>query len=137
MKLKFVFSLFMAGASLCAFAQTHQEGVEYYKADQFNNALELLERNYNNPGTDKAVANYYLGLLSIRQQDLAKAKKYFEEGVAINPDYAYNYIGLGSLELKSGNVKEAESDFKKAEKLNKKDAAVWVAIARAYYESSS
>lgn len=74
MKLKFVFSLFMAGASLCAFAQTHQEGVEYYKADQFNNALELLERNYNNPGTDKAVANYYLGLLSIRQQDLAKAK---------------------------------------------------------------
>lgn len=137
MKLKFVFSLFMAGASLGVLAQTHQEGVEYYKADQFNNALELLERNYNNPGTDKAAANYYLGLLSIRQQDLSGAKKYFEQGVSINPDYAYNYIGLGSLELKNGNVKEAENNFKKAEKLNKKDAAVWVAIARAYYESSS
>ena len=86
MKLKFFFSIFMAGASLGVLAQTHQEGVEYYKADQFNNALELLERNYNNPGTDKAVANYYLGLLSIKQEDLAGAKKYFEQGVAINPD---------------------------------------------------
>lgn len=135
MKLKFLMSLCLAGFAAGAFAQTHQEGVEYYRADQFNNALELLERNYNNPGTDKAVANYYLGLLAIKQKDLAQAKKYFEQGLQINPDYAYNYIGLGSLELKSGNLKAAEDYFKKAEKVNKKDAAVYVAIARAYYES--
>ena len=73
MKLKFIMSLCLAGASLGMFAQTHAEGVEYYKADQFNNALELLERNYNNPGTDKAIANYYLGLLNIKMKDMAKA----------------------------------------------------------------
>lgn len=133
---KFILSLCMASASLGLWAQTHQEGVEYYRADQFNNALELLERNYNNPGTDKAIANYYLGLLAIKQKDMAKARKYFTDGIAINPEYPYNYIGLGSLELKNNNLKEAESEFKKAEKFNKKDAALQVAIARAYYESS-
>lgn len=137
MKLKSIITLCLAGCSLMGFAQTHQEGVEYYKADQFNNALELLERNFNNPGTDKAIANYYLGLLSIKQKDLTKAAEYFNAGVTANPDYAYNYIGLGSLALKNGNVKEASEYFKKAEKLNKKDAAVYVAVARAYYESGS
>lgn len=137
MKLKFIMSLCLAGASLGMFAQTHAEGVEYYKADQFNNALELLERNYNNPGTDKAIANYYLGLLNIKMKDMAKAEKYFQDGLQINPNYPYNYIGLGSLALKQGQLKQAEEYFKKAEKLNKKDASVDVAIARAYYESGS
>lgn len=135
MKYKFLLSLCLAGASFGVFAQTHQEGVEYYRAGQYNNALELLERNFNNPGTDKAVANYYLGLLSVKQKDLNQALKYFNDGVAANPEYPYNYIGLGSLELKNGNIKEAEKLFKQAEKFNKKDAAVEVAIARAYYDT--
>lgn len=135
MKFKFIVSLCLAGASLGLCAQTHVEGVEYYKADQFNNALELLERNFNNPGTDKGIANYYLGLLAIKQNNYAQAQKYFEAGIAANSEYPYNYIGIGSLELKNGQLKEAEENFKKAEKLNKKDAAVEVAIARAYYES--
>lgn len=136
MKFKSIITLCLAGFSFAGFAQTHLEGVEYYKADQFNNALELLERNINNPGTDKAVANYYLGLLSIKQKDLNGAKAYFDNGIAANPDYAYNYIGLGSLALRNGQAKEAGEYFKKAEKLNKKDAAVYVGVARAYYESS-
>lgn len=135
MKFKFFLTLCLAGASFGAFAQTHAEGAEYYRAEQYNNALELLEKNYNNPGTDKAIANYYLGLLSIKQKNMAQAKKYFEDGLAINPDYAYNYVGLGYLALQNNNLKEAETYFKKAEKLSKKDAAVFVAVARAYYEA--
>ena len=89
--------------------------VYVYKDGQFNNALELLERNYNNPGTDKAIANYYLGLLNIKMKDMAKAEKYFQDGLQINPNYPYNYIGLGSLALKQGQLKQAEEYFKKAQ----------------------
>ena len=126
----------LAGAALGMSAQTHKEGVEYFKADRYNNAKELLERNYNNPNTDKAVANYYLGELALLEKNPAQAKAYFEKGIEINPDYAYNYIGLGQLALAGGDkdsAKLAANEFKTAESKGKKDAAVQIAIARAYW----
>ena len=45
MKFKGIFALCLAGFSFSAFAQTHVEGEEYYKADQFDNAKELLLRS--------------------------------------------------------------------------------------------
>ncbi|MDE6023629.1 MAG: tetratricopeptide repeat protein, partial [Muribaculaceae bacterium] len=118
-----------------ATAQTHQEGAEYYKADQLENAKELLNRNFNNAGTDKAIANYYLGLIAIDENNLNEAQKYFNAGVAANPEFAYNYIGLGKVAIKEGNKKEAEEQFKLAEKKVKKDAAAEIAIARSYYDA--
>ena len=135
MKFKYLMSMCVALAALSASAQTHVEGVEYYRADQFNNARELLERNLNNAGTDKAVAHYYLGLLDIRENELASAKKNFDAGIAANPQYAYNYVGLAQLDLANGKTKSAEDNFKLAEKHSKKDAALDVAIARAYYKA--
>ncbi|MBO5445599.1 MAG: tetratricopeptide repeat protein [Muribaculaceae bacterium] len=116
-------------------AQTHKEGVEYYKADQLENAKELLLRNLNNPGTDKSISNYYLGLISVAENKLDEAKKYFNTGVEANPDFAYNYIGLGAVALKNGNENEAKEQFKLGEKKVKKDPAAEIAIARAYYEA--
>lgn len=133
MKFKALSALLLAAASLPVFAQTHVEGVEYYKADQIKNARELLERNYNNAGTDKAIAEYYLGLISLTEGNKAEAKKHFEKGVEVNPMYGFNYIGLGELQLGAGNVKDAEKLFKQGEGLTKKDPAMEVAIARAYY----
>ena len=46
MKFKLLMSLLVAGA-LSASAQGYKDGVEYFKADQFENAKELLERNLN------------------------------------------------------------------------------------------
>lgn len=118
-----------------ASAQTHKEGAEYYKADQLENAKELLNRNFNNAGTDKAIANYYLGLIAVDEKKYDEAKKYFQAGVQANPDYAYNYFGLGALALKQNDVKGAQQQFKMGEKLVKKDPAAEIAIARAYYEA--
>lgn len=123
----------LAGASLPVLAQTHAEGVEYYKADQLNNARELLERNFNNAGTDKAIADYYLGLIALRDGKKDEAAALFEKGVNENPEYGFNYIGLGELQLAAGNVKEAEKLFKQGEGKTKKDVAMHIAIARAYY----
>ncbi len=135
MKFKALFAATLAAVALSGFAQTHLEGAEYYKADQLENAKELLLRNLNNAGTDKAVANYYLGLIAIQENKLDEAEKYFEAGVQANPDYAYNHIGIGGMALQKGDVKTAEAEFKAGEKLVKKDAGAEIAIARAYYDA--
>ena len=133
MKFKGIITLCMCGAfALGVSAQTHVEGQEYFKADQFDNAKELLTRALNNAGTDKSVANYYLGMIAVEENKLDEAGKYFAAGVQANPDYAYNYVGQGLLKLKSGDAKTAEQDFKQADKLAKKDPGVVIAIARAY-----
>ncbi len=136
MKSKSLFVAAFAALAVSASAQTHKEGVEYYKADQLENAKELLTRNFNNSGTEKSIANYYLGLIALDEKKNSEAKKYFEAGVQANPDYAYNYIGLGAVALRDGDSKAASNYFKQGEKfLDKKDAAGQIAIARAYYDA--
>lgn len=133
MRLKTILTACLAGLALTAAAQTHKEGVEYYKADQMENARTLLERNLNNPGTDKAVAYYYLGQIQLEDGNPSKAAEYFEKGLQANPDYAYNYVGLGQIQLANNAPKEAARNFKEAENHGKKDPSLQVAIARAYY----
>lgn len=130
----FLSAALIAGSSLLSVAQTHEEGVEYYRADQFSNAKELLQRNYNNPGTDKAISDYYLGLIALKDDNKAEAANYFDKGVAENPENPNNYIGQGQLALMNGKADEAKKLFDTAKKLGKKDASVLIAIARAYYD---
>lgn len=118
-----------------AFAQTHTQGIEYYKADQFYNAKELLQRNLNNAGTDKALSYYYLGQIAMRNGNTSEAQKYFNDGIAADAENPYNYIGLGYIALKKGDAKGAEKYFKDAESRAKKDQSVQVEIARAYYNA--
>lgn len=126
---------FISGAAFTSLAQTHVEGEEYYKADQFANAKELLTRNMNNAGTDKSVADYYLGLIAQREGNAAEAKNLFTAGTQANAQNPFNFIGLGGLELKAGNKGAAEKLFKDAEGLVKKSVPVQIAIARAYYNA--
>ena len=135
MKLNLILSAaILAGSAITAFAQTHQEGVEYYRADQFANAKELLNRNFNNPGTDKAISNYYLGLIALHDGNTSEASKYFNAGTQANPEYPFNYVGLGQIQLMNGDKKGAEEQFKIAKSKTKKDAPLDIAIARAYYD---
>ncbi|MDE7509569.1 MAG: hypothetical protein K2M62_05540, partial [Muribaculaceae bacterium] len=129
---KKLIALLLAGSAFTAFAQTHAEGSEYFEAGQLDNAKELLLRNHNNAATDKAISFYYQGRIALEEDNSAEAKKLFEQGVAANPDYPFNYIGLGQLSLMANAQKEAEAQFKTAEGLGKKDAGVQIAIARAY-----
>lgn len=132
MKFKGIMTLCLAGFAISANAQTHVEGAEYYKADQFDNAKELLLRSLNNSGTDKAVSDYYLGMIALHEKKNSEAQKYFEQGMQANPEYGYNYIGAGTLALLNGNQKEAEKFFKQGESKGKKDPSLQIAIARAY-----
>ncbi|MDE5806494.1 MAG: hypothetical protein K2H76_00120, partial [Muribaculaceae bacterium] len=112
MNIKAIISLCMAGFAAAGFAQTHVDGEEYFKAGQYNNAYNLLERSLSNPQTDKAVSNYYLGAYWILGKDNAKAENYFKAGLAANPESPLNYVGLGKLRLMAGDLKGAEAQFK-------------------------
>lgn len=142
MKTKALFtSLLVVACAITSQAQGYMDGIEFYKIGQLDNAKELLERNLNNASTDKAEAYYYLGQVAMHQTDddgntkpdLAKAKEYFDKGVTANPKNPFNYVGLGAVALKQGNKGAASDAFKLAEKNAKKNSAVAIEMARAYY----
>ncbi len=133
MKLRFLFSLLL-GASIAASAQGgYQDGVDNYNAGRPDVAKAILTNTINDAQTDKAVSYFYLGSIAFDEGDMAAAKDNFDKGVSINPDYAYNYIGQGEVALKGGNKGEAERLFKRAMELDKKNTAVMVGVARAYF----
>ncbi len=134
MKIKFLFSILL-GSALTVSAQGYKDGVEYFKADQFANAKTILEKTLNDASTDKSMSYYYLGQIAIQDKDLATAKADFDKGISVNAANAYNYVGLGSIELLNGNSKAADDQFKQARDLAKKDADVYVDIARAYFNA--
>lgn len=134
MKFTYLTALILGTAALSASAQGYKDGIEYYKAGQYTNAIELLERNLNAANTDKAMANYYLGQSYLVKKDMAKARTYFEAGIAADANNPYNYVGLGAIDLKNNQKQNAEANFKKAQSLAKKNSEVIVDIARAYYD---
>ncbi len=136
MKFKALFAMLLAGGlAASAQSQGYLDGVEYYKAGQYENARTILNNTMNQAGTDKAMANYYLGQTELALGDKDKALKCFEAGIAANPDCGYNYVGMGALDLLNGNASGASDQFKKAQSLAKKNIEVIVAIARAYYKA--
>jgi tetratricopeptide (TPR) repeat protein len=132
MKSKFLISVFL-GSALSLSAQGFKDGVEYYRADQPEEAGIILSNTLNQAGTDKATAYYYLGQIALKNGDKAGAKANFEKGLAEDAANGYNYIGLGSLELANGNEAAAAGHFKDAKKYAKKDTDVLTEIARAYF----
>ncbi len=134
MKFKFLFSLLL-GSALTMSAQGYKDGIEYYKADQFENAKTILNRTIDDASTDKSEAYYYLGEIALRQGDKATAESNFQKGIAANPQNGFNYVGLGALALLNGDEKSADDYFKQGRNYGKKNPELVVAIARAYYNA--
>lgn len=132
MKSKILLTL-LAGAALGASAQGFKDGVEYYRADQPEEAAIIIKNNLNEAGIDQASAYYFLGQIALKNGNKAEARNYFDKGLDVNPDNGYNYIGLGALALADGNVSEASRYFKDAKSKAKKDPDVLTEIARAYF----
>lgn len=133
---KIVLSL-LAATALTAAAQSqgYKDGIEYYKAAQYDNAKTILNNTLNNSGTNQSLSFYYLGQIALSEGDKSAAKQNFEKGVAADAECGYNYVGLGALDLLNNNEDAAKDNFKKAQSLAKKDNELIVAIARAYYNA--
>lgn len=139
MKMKFFAALTLIAATVtAAFASDYKDGIEYFKAGQIENAKTILERTINDATTDKAEAYYYLGEIAFLNGDVDTAAKYYADGLAINPEYRFNLIGQGKIQLMS-DPKAAAKTFKEATKGYKKEALapLNLAIAKAYYETAT
>ena len=130
MKFKLLFSLLL-GSALTVAAEGYVDGVEYFRADQPEEAEIILTNTLSQPQTDQATAYYYLGQIALQKGDTAKARQMFDKGLAANPENGYNYVGLGALALRSGDAKAAENYFKDA-----KDYDVLTEIPRAYFQAN-
>lgn len=135
MKFKLLFSLLL-GSALTVAAEGYVDGVEYFRADQPEEAEIILTNTLSQPQTDQATAYYYLGQIALQKGDTAKARQMFDKGLATNPENGYNYVGLGALALRSGDAKAAENYFKDAKKYAKKDYDVLTEIPRAYFQAN-
>lgn len=120
MRIKFltVFAI-VAAAIGSAWANDYTDGIEYFKADQPDNARTILERTINDPSTNKSEAYYYLGEIAFQNKDYTKAAEYYAKGLEADPENAYNLVGQGKLQLTT-DKKAAEKLFKEALKKNKK-----------------
>lgn len=132
MKAKLFFSLLL-GSALSLSAQGFKDGVEYFRADQPEEAKIILTNTLNAAGTDQATAYYYLGQIDLKNGDKAAAKANFDKGIAANAENGYNYVGLGAIELANGNESAASDYFKDAKKFGKKNADLLTEVARAYF----
>ena len=135
MNKKFLLGVLLAGCAVTAMADGYNDGIEYYKAGQHKNAQTVLDRTLNESGTNKALAYYYLGQIAMVNGDIQKAKDNFDKGIATDAENPYNYVGLGAIDLRNGNVSAADANFKQAQKLGKKNHEITVDIARAYYNA--
>ena len=137
MKLKTLLAFMLGAVAITGSAQGFKDAVEYYRADQPDEAEIIINRTINEAGTDKSMANFYLGQIAFHRENYANAKNFFEKGMSLNPDNGYNYVGLGEVALQQGDKSAADDFFKQASKLNKKDAVLLTEIARAFYNADA
>ncbi len=108
---------------------SNKHAIDYYDAGDLNKAKELFLSSSKLDATDF----YYLGKIYFREGDEAKAKESFDKGLALDPEFLYNKVGLSALLLKT-NKKEADKQLKaiSRHKQYKKDANMQVEIAEIY-----
>lgn len=131
---KVLFSIFL-GCGLTAMAQGgYQDGVDNYNAGRLDVAKVILNNTINDTSTDKGEAYFYLGCIDLDENNPASAKSNFEKGIQANPANGFNLIGLGEVALKAGDKAAAEKYFKDGVASDKKNPALLVSVARAYYD---
>jgi predicted Zn-dependent protease len=127
------FISFCVGVLLGSTAFAHNLGVDYFLTEQLDKAKEIFESKLDeNP----AESSYYLGEIAYITGDTAQARACYEKGLAANPEYALNKVGLAKFLLKADQKAgiKALTDISK-EKANKKNVEVLIAIAKVYYEA--
>jgi tetratricopeptide (TPR) repeat protein len=131
MKNKHFFTALFAVLVTATYGQSNI-GVDYFGIGEYQAAKKYLEAQISQSPT--AEVYYYLGEIAYSDGKADEAKKCYDKGLTLDPNYMLNYIGEGKLLLKT-NQKEAEGKFDNALNKNKKDPGLQVAIARAYFEN--
>ena len=124
------------GLSLLLFgmanAQDANEAKKAIDAEQYQKAKTILKSLIASKPEDGK--NYFLlGDVYLTQMEQDSAATLFNKGKAVKDNAEYNNIGLGHIDLNTGNAAAAQAKFDAVEKeLKKKDVEQLVYIGRAY-----
>ena len=97
--------------------ELHDKAVE-----EFKKAIELDKTNYR--------AYNALGVAELNKIELFNAKKYFEESLKIEPDYAIAIDNLGTIHYLQNEPEKAADLFQQAINLNPKGATAYFHMAQ-------
>ena len=133
-KVKF-FSFALIVIGLSANAQEIELAKKAIDAEQFEKAKSILKAAVK-AKPDNGKANFMLGDVYLRQSLPDSAKITFQKGIALKENGAFNYIGLGQLDLDAGNATGAQANFDLATKdAKKKDIEQFIYIGKAFTNS--
>jgi tetratricopeptide (TPR) repeat protein len=100
-------------------AQTTTEqnlAFQYYQNEEYEKAVELLEKLYDkDPSPNLYYRYYYNTLLKLKQYD--KLEKILKKNIKRNPEDVFYVVDLGNIYKTNGDAKSAEAEFNKALKL--------------------
>lgn len=113
-------------------AQDIDDAKKAIDAEKFESAKTILKSIIDAKPAD-GTADFYLGNVYLLQNNADSAKIYYQKGLADKNAANLNNIGLGLLDLDSGNATAAEQKFALATKdLRRKDFEEYIFIGRAY-----
>lgn len=127
---KNLYIILLSFIAIAVYADNRQ-GIDFYKAGEPTIASRLFEKQLSSSPAEQAEALYYLGEIAFDENKTSEALANYQKGWTTFPDYAYNKVGEGKVLLKT-DKSTAQKAFDAAIKINKKDASVYVAIAKAY-----
>lgn len=120
---------FFAGSM---YAGPVEKGIEFNEAKMYEAAKAYLLQGIQTEASAEAL--YYLGDTYIMLNKEDSAAYYFKKSLEKDPDYTLALVGEGKLSLKKKNIAEASEIFNQATKKDKKNPAVYTAIAAAYVD---
>lgn len=95
-------------------------GLSYFKTGDYSAAQDLLFKYARTPDiTTAADAEYALGVIAYREDDLSEARRRFSTLTDLNNDLAQSaYLYLGQIAVKEGDSNAAAISFEKASRMN-------------------
>ncbi|WP_264511072.1 tetratricopeptide repeat protein [Flavobacterium sp. N1719] len=130
-KIKF-FSVAFLTASAMMQAQDLEQAKKAIDAEQYDKAKSILKSIIKTKPADGKAA-FLLGNVYLKQNVGDSAKITFDKGLTAAEGGKFNNIGLGQLDLDSGNATAAKAKFDLAmQGMRKKEVEEYVYIAQAY-----
>lgn len=120
-----------------AYAQDSETAKKAIDAEQYHKAKTILKSLVSS--SPEEGKNYFLlGDIYLKQQEADSAALYFNKGKAVKNNANFNMIGLGHIDLNSGNASAAQSKFDAVKgELKKKDVEQLIYIGRAYTDADT
>ncbi|WP_297507343.1 tetratricopeptide repeat protein [Flavobacterium sp.] len=130
-KIKF-FSVALFTVSAMVQAQDLEQAKKAIDAEQYDKAKSILKAILKTKPADGRAA-FLLGNVYLKQSVEDSAQFTFNKGLSAADGGKFNQIGLGQLDLQSGNVTAAKAKFDLAvQGMRKKEVEEYVYIAQAY-----